>query len=185
MSCRPVVAAFAALLVLLAGCSERTEGTPSPGAAPTGQDQTTSTEETTTESGEPGTSGGLADLEPCDILDSSDVAALQLTGGEEKTVGAARACEYRREGPTINESFAVGVALWDDKGLDDLNAEDVQPLPNIGSHEAASFKEAEDCGIAIVISGTSRVDVSSTGGDPQQGCQLTTQVATVVETKLP
>jgi hypothetical protein len=188
VSSRPVAAAFAALLLLLAGCSERTGGSPSAAETPTSQEQTTeqSTEETTTESGEPGTDGGLADLEPCDILDSNDISTLQLTGGEERKIGSARVCEYRREGPTINESYAVAVGLWDDQGLGDLNAENITPLPNIGSHEAASYTELSgDCGIAIVVSDTSRVDVSSTGGDVQLGCQLTNQVAAAVEAKLP
>lgn len=187
MSSRPVAAAFAALLVLLAGCSERTEGSPSPGDDPTSQEQTTgqSTDEPTSESSEAGTDGGLADVEPCELLDDSDLAALQLTPEGEKTSGT-RGCDYRREGPTLDESFAVGISLYDDQGLDDLNAENIQPLPNIGSHEAASFTELSgDCGITIVVSENSRVDVGATGGDVQLGCQLTTQLATVVERKLP
>lgn len=188
MSSRPGAVAVAALLILLAGCSERTEGSPTAGGTPTSQSQTTerSTEETTTGSSEPGTEDGLAAIKPCDLLADDEVASLQLTPEGEETVGSARVCNYRREGPTINESFAVGVALYDDQGLDDLNAENIQPLPNIGSHEAASYTELSGaCGIAVVVSDTSRVNVSSTGGDVQQGCQLTTQLATAVEPKLP
>jgi hypothetical protein len=185
VSCRPVAAVFAALLMVLAGCSQQTEGNPTAADTPTSQESTTEqTTEETTESSEPG-DAGLADIEPCGLLDDSDLAALQLTLEGEKTSGT-RGCNYSRQGATINESFAVGISLYDDQGLADLNAENIQPLPNIGSHEAASFTELSgDCGIAIVVTDTSRVDVGATGGDVQQGCQLTTQLATVVEPKLP
>ena len=186
MSSRPVAATFAALLLALAGCSQQTEGNPTAVDTPTSQEQTTTSEEPTTESSEPSGGDGLASVEPCDLLDDSDLAALQLTPEGEDNTGGARSCNYRREGPTINESFAVGISLYDDEGLDDLNAENIQQLPNIGSHEAASFTELSgDCGVTIVVSDNSRVDIGSTGGDVQQGCQLTTQLATVVETKLP
>lgn len=185
MPSRPVAAAFAALLLALAGCSQSTEGNPTAVDTPTSQEQTTTSEEPTTKSSEPAGGDGLAAVEPCDLLDEGDLAALQLTLEGEKTSGT-RGCNYRREGATINESFAVGISLYDDEGLEDLNAENIQPLPKIGNHEAASFTELSgDCGISIVVSDTSRVDVGATGGDVQQGCQLTTQLATVVERKLP
>jgi hypothetical protein len=177
------VVAVAALLVLLAGCSEKTQGSPSPGDEPADPTTGQTTEETTTT--EPG-ADGLATVQPCDLLDATGVASLQLTGGEELSLGGARVCEYRREGATLNESFTVAVALWDNQGLDALNASGVQQLPDIGSHKAVSFVDAAgSCGVGIGVGDTSRVDSSAVGGDQELGCQLAGQLATIVERKLP
>lgn len=174
---RPLVAA--ALLVLLAACSSTTQGSPSPGDGPTNQ----TTEETTTAEQEP---DGLAAIQPCDLLDAAGAAGLQLTGGQELSLGGARVCEYRREGATLNESFTVSVALWDNQGLDALNASNVQELPDLGSHKAVSFVDAAGaCGVGIGVGDKSRVDSSAVGGDQELGCQLATQLATIVERKLP
>lgn len=186
MTVRPLVATVVAFAALLAGCSESTGGSPTPGDEPPNQSVTTepSTEETTTS--EPGTEGGIAELQPCEVLDAADLSALQLTGGEELKLGGARVCEYRREGATINESFTVGLGILDDQGLDDLNAPTIEPLPKIGSHEAVSFvDEIGNCGVAIGVGDSSRVETSATGGDQQQACQLASQLATLVEPRLP
>ncbi len=186
MPSRPFVATVLALLALLAGCSEQTEGSPSPddSSNPTVTTEQSTEEETTTSA--PGTQGGLADLQPCDVLEAGDLAGLQLTGGEELELGGARVCEYRREGPTLNESFTVSLGLLDDQGLDDLNAPTIDPLPNIGSHEAVSFVDAiGNCGVAIAVGDSARVETSAIGGEQQQACQLANQLATLVEPRLP
>jgi Protein of unknown function (DUF3558) len=183
----PRTAAVAALLVLLAGCSESTQGSPSPGGepgttAPTGE----TTEVTTGGSSAPAEPAGTADLQPCDLLGQSDLASLQLTGGEEVKLGSARTCDYRRQGATANETFTVSIALWDNQGLDDLNAPTKQPLPDLGGHKAVSFVGAAGaCGVGIGVGDSSRVDSSAIGGDEQLSCQIAQQVATLVEPKLP
>jgi hypothetical protein len=183
---RPLVATVAAFLVLLAGCSEKTEGSPSAGDQSTNPTATTeeSTEETTPS--ESDTAGGLADVQPCDLIDDAGLAALQLSSGEEKTLGEARVCEWRREGATINESFTVIVALYEDLGLADIVGTDIKPLPNVGGHEAASFvAPAGSCGVSLAVGEKSRVDSTANGENQQLGCQLASQVATIVEPKLP
>lgn len=183
MSSRPVVAA--ALLVLLAGCTQQTTGDPSAsGGTPTvGSGQ--STDKPTTTTTEDG--GGVADLKPCGILQSGDLQALQLTGGEEKEVSGVPVCRYRHDGASLNESFTVSVELFDGIGLDEINADGVERLPNIGSHEAASFVDpGGGCGVSIGVTSSSRIDNTATGGDNQQlACQLATQLATAVERRLP
>jgi hypothetical protein len=173
------------LLVLLAGCAESTEGSPSPGDEPSST-TTTGTTSAETSTSEPAGGDGLAAIKPCEILDQADLGAMQLTGGNEVKLGSARTCDYRREGATLNESFTVSLALWDNQGLDKLNAPTKQPLPDIGSHRAVSFVDAAGvCGTAIGVGDSSRVDSSATGGDEQQACQIAEQLATIVERKLP
>jgi len=184
VSCRPAVAAVATLLVLLAGCSQTTEGSPSPGNEP---NPTATTEETsTTTEAPPSSASGVAELQPCGILDQTDLAAMQLTGGEEKKVGGARVCRYQRDGATLNETFTVSVELFDDQGLADLNVPDVEQLPAIGGHDAVRYTDATGtCGVSLGVGDDSRVDSAAVGGDQQQGCQLAEQLATIVERKLP
>lgn len=185
VSSRPVVAVAATLLALVAGCTQQTTGAPSSGAGGTTD---SSLAPPTTESSEPtGTTGeGLADLKPCEVLDDADLAALELTGGEEKDFGGARVCRYRHDGATLNESFTISVELFDSLGLADLNATDIQELPNIGDHEAASSVDPTGgCRVSLGVTETSRIDNTAVGGDQEKACQLATQLATLVERKLP
>lgn len=185
MSYRPAVALVAALLALVAGCTQQTSGDPSPGSGGTTD---SSSPPPTTESSEPGgsTEGGLADLKPCEVLDDADLAALELTGGDEERIGEVRICRYRHDGATLNESFTVSVELFDNIGLADLNAKNIQELPNIGDHEAASFFDPTGgCGVSLGVTETSRVDNTAIGGDEELACQFATQLATLVERKLP
>jgi hypothetical protein len=187
VSSRSILAAAATFVVLLAGCSQQTGGSPSAGDDPTGQPGTTeqSSEEPTTESSEP--SGDFADIAPCELVGDSDLAGMGLSSGQEKTVGqGTRTCEWRREGPTLNETFTVGVALFERVGLDDIVGTDTQRLPNIGSHEAARYTGTTGgCGVSLGVTSTSRVDSTATGGELEQACQLATELATLIEPKLP
>ncbi len=190
---RPLLAAAAALLVLLSGCSEQTGGTPTAGGdTGTTVDRTITTDpDAPTESSEPSTGGedpsGLADVDPCGLVDQSGLDSLGLTGGEEKEIGGARVCRWRHDGATLNESFTVSVEVFDSNGLADLaeNTE-VQQLPKVGSHDAVSFVDAAGvCGVSVGVGEDARVDSTAVGGDQQQGCALATRLATLVEPKLP
>jgi hypothetical protein len=178
------VVVVAALLVLLAGCAEKTNGDPVAGDNTNGQ-----TEQSTAES-TPSTSesspDGAADLDPCTLIDSADVAALALTDQEEKTVGQSKVCQWRHEGASIDDSYTVALAVFDGVGLADIVGTDIKPLPNIGSHEAATYTGTTGgCGVSLGITDTSRVDSTATGGNQQQACQLATQLATAAERTLP
>jgi hypothetical protein len=180
---KPLVATVATLLLVLAGCSERTAGDPSAGGEPPAS--TVTTDEPTSESSGAPADGGTADLQPCDMLDQADLSALQLTGGEEKKVGSARVCRYQRDGATLNETFTVSVELFDHQSMGDLNAPDITPLDAIGGHEAKKFTDdTGTCGVSLGV-GRSRVDNTAVGGDQQLGCQLAEQLATTVAPKLP
>jgi hypothetical protein len=184
---RPATAAVVALALLLTGCAERTQGSPTPGDDPAGQTTTTTTTTTTTESPTTSTeAGGLADVEPCGLVDDAGLATLGVGAGEEKTLGEARVCQWRHEGPTLNESFTLSVALFENRGLADIVGTDVTRLPDIGSHPASSFvAPGGSCGVSLGVGESSRVDSTAVGGDRQQGCQLAASLAALVEPKLP
>ncbi len=190
---RALLAAVAALLVLVAGCAEQTGGTPTgeggitdyePPAISTDPDAPTETEDPSTGGDEP---SGLADVDPCGLVDQAGLGSLGLTGGEEKEVGAARVCRYRHEGASLNESFTVSVEVFAENGITDLAKDTtIQQLPQVGSHEAVSFVDvAGVCGVSLGVGEGARVDNTAVGGDQQQGCQLAAQLAALVEPKLP
>ncbi|MDQ3787107.1 MAG: DUF3558 domain-containing protein [Actinomycetota bacterium] len=189
---RPLLVAAAALLVLVSGCSEQTEGTPTADGDTTPERTiTTDPDAPTTESSEPSSGGEepspIGDLQPCELIDQAGLSSLGLTGGEEDSVGSARSCRWRHEGATLNESFTVAVELFDDEGFDDLaETTDVKEVPDVGSHKAVSFVDAAGvCGVSLRVGDTARVDNTAVGGDQQQGCQLAAQLAALVEPKLP
>lgn len=182
---RPALATAAALLLLLAGCAEQTAGNPSAGSEPTTTTTTTSDDPPTSDSEEP-SEAGLADVSPCDLADDAALAAMSLTGGEEKEVGEARVCRFRKDGATINESYTVSIEIFDTQGLADIVASDTKQLPKIGAHDAAQYTGTTGgCAVSLAVSEKSRVDATAVGGEPQQGCVLATQLAATVEPNLP
>lgn len=183
---RSALATAAALLVLLAGCSEPTAGNPSAGDEPTGTEQTTTEESTESSTEPPSEDNGLAAVQPCDLADESARSGLGLTGGEEKKFGEARVCVFRKEGATLNESYTVQVEIFENRGFADIVASDVQQLPEIGDHSAVRFTGTTGgCAVSLGVTEESRVDATAVGGDPQQGCTVAQQLATAVEPNLP
>lgn len=185
MRSRHVVAVAATLLLLLAGCTEQTSGDPSAGGTTAGETVSPGQETpTTTEPEEDG--GSVADMKPCEILDSGDLQALELTGGEEEGDEDARVCRYRHEGATLDDTMTVSVELFGELGLDDLNTDNIK-RSTIGSHEAASWTDPLGvCGVSIGVTESSRIDNTAVGGDNEQlACQLATELATAVERRLP
>ena len=186
---RPLLVTAAALVVLLSGCSEQTQGNPTAGDGGTTPDRTTTTEPTG--SSEPSGGGDepspIADLQPCDLVDQAALTSLGLTGGEEDSVGSARSCRWRHEGATLDDSFTVSVELFDDEGAADLaETTDVKQVPDVGAHKAVSFVDAAGvCGVSLAVGDSARVDNTAVGGDQQQGCALAAQLAALVEPKLP
>ncbi|WP_459713942.1 DUF3558 family protein [Actinophytocola sp. KF-1] len=184
--------AAAALLVLVSGCAEQTEGNPTASGGTTPERTiTTDPDAPTTEPSEPSSGGeepsAIADLQPCDLVDQAGLGSLGLTGGEEDSVGSARSCRWRHEGATLDESFTVSVELFDDEGFADL-AENTQvkELPKVGGHDAVSFVDAAGvCGVSLEVGDSTRVDNTAVGGDQTQGCRLAAQLAALVEPKLP
>jgi hypothetical protein len=179
---------MAVLLAGLVGCSEKTPGD----ATPTPQGQNTSAPSIPTDGAEPtdptqsstgaGGGDGTQPLQPCDLLTQQEQAGLQLGPGQEDTIGSARVCMWQASG-----SHTVGVSIFDDLGLADVQSKSgAQPL-TIGSHDAVQYTGGvSTCSIALAVSETSRVDVSGVAnGDMTRGCAVANQAARLVEPKLP
>ncbi|WP_158602813.1 DUF3558 family protein [Jiangella rhizosphaerae] len=186
--------AVAALALLLAGCGNddprsgegSTPAGTSASPAPTATDPASEPPAATTTA--PADQSPLEALRPCEVVDAAGLASLGLTGGEEKSIGQARVCRYRFEGPTLNETFTVSVELFDTYGLADIVTTDseIQPLPPIGGHEARTFTEATGgCVVSLGVTDSSRVDATAVGGDTELACEQATALAAVVEPVLP
>lgn len=178
----PVVALLALGLV---GCSEETPGDAT-------ADESTNRPTIPTEGGDTGTDeptgtseaggSGTADLQPCDLLSSSDQKTFDLGAGVEDEIGPARACQWQASG-----QHTITIGVIDDLGLDDVQSSGATQPMKVGSHDAVQYAGAlGTCAIAIAVTDTSRVDVSGVaGGDMTKACAVAKQAAQVVEPKLP
>lgn len=180
----PPIVAIAVLV--LAGCSQETPGDATAGDStdrptiPTGGVGTNDPAEPT-ETSEGGDSS-TADLQPCELLTSSDQATFNLGPGSEEELGPARACLWQASG-----EHAISVGVIDDLGLDDVQSSGTKQPTKVGSHDAVKYGgPADTCSFAIGVSETSRVDVSGVaGGDAAKACSVAKQAAELVEPKLP
>lgn len=170
---------MAAVVLGLAGCAEETSGTARPDPVPT----TTATEQSQTTTGEG--PGGSNDVEPCDLLPASGATQLGLTEGTETEIGQGRACRWRFEGATLDDSFTVDLVIYDERGIDDVVGTNIVPT-TIGGHDAVTFNDSTGgCIVSIAVGDASRVDSLATGGNLQRGCELANQLAAAVELQLP
>ena len=177
---RLLVPALAALVVGLAGCSEKSPGTGLP-------DETTGEATATSAPSSTGTGGDspLADVAPCDLLTTKGAAALKAGAGVEERIGEARVCRWRIEGATLKESFTLDLALYDERGIGDVQGTKIT-RKTIGSHDAVTFIDPTGlCAVSIAAGDSARADALATGGDEQLGCRLAAQLADLVEPQLP
>ncbi|WP_053205388.1 DUF3558 family protein [Jiangella muralis] len=196
----PTAAAAVALgLLLLTGCGGDDPAGDAPATTASATSPETSEPPATPSDPEPtptGTDGSdgsdgpaddpLAALDPCAMVDAAGLASLELTGGEAKEVGEARACRYRFEGPTLDESFTVSIELFGGHGAADIVATDVQPLPAVGSHEAVTFTGTTGgCVVSLAVTETSRLDSTAVGGDAALACDHAAALAAAAEPALP
>lgn len=122
------------------------------------------------------------------MLTESAKTELELSGaGEERKIGSARTCRWRKRGPS--ETIIFGVDIWDTAGIDDVPDDvTINPLPDIGSHKAVQgpAKQGGSCTVFMAVTDSSRVGTTVTAGtDVQKGCELALQMAKLVEPKLP
>jgi hypothetical protein len=178
------------LVVLVAACSDKTNGQAVPGDS-TAETTTTrgGTPTSRTTSGRPTTGDSpLADQKPCALLSSSGASEMGVSGqqGNERKVGSARRCTWRITGATIKDSFNIEVGLWDTVGLKDLPSGTPQdPVPTVGKHEAVWIKDVAGCTVMMGVTEKSRVDTSANGGSVDKACELAMQLAKLVEPELP
>jgi hypothetical protein len=170
----------------LAGCSQQTSGDATAGensdrpTIPTGGpgagEPTESSE--TSESG----GSGTGDLQPCDLLTSSEQAGFNLEAGAEEEIGPARSCQWQAPG-----QHTITVGVIDELGLDAVQSSGAKQPTTVGSHDAVQYVGVLDtCAISIGVTDTSRVDVlGGAGSDMNKACGVAQQAAELVEPKLP
>ncbi len=122
-----------------------------------------------------------ADLQPCDLLDESDLAALELELKGPEDVGGARTCEFHRF-----DTYTVFVGIWDDLTTDEVVSSGPTERTTIGRHPAVRFTGGiSSCAFALDV-GPARVDVvAAAGGDVPRACEVARKAALLVEPDLP
>lgn len=174
-----------ATVLALVSCSQETSGDATAGddtnrpTIPTGGGDPTGPNEPT----EPGGGdSGTADLQPCDLLTSTEQATFDLDAGSEEEIGPARACLWQ-----ASDQHSISVGVIDDLGLDDVQTSGAKEQTQVGSHEAVRYDgPLGTCSFAIGVTDSSRVDVSGVAsGDMTKACSIAKQAADLVEPKLP
>lgn len=128
----------------------------------------------------------LDGMEPCELLSDDERAELGVTEGEEADFGDSPGCDW-----SSREEWGILIGLSLDVGADEANVDGATPVPvSVGSHEGYRVEEqngfAGSCAVLVVTSESSFVDISSSGGaDTEEACVRATDVARIVEPKLP
>jgi hypothetical protein len=131
----------------------------------------------------------LASLEPCSLLSPVDRSTAGLSSlGQDKTIGASRACDWTEPG-----SFGVTITLDGSSGLSELSvAKGTSRKIKVGTHAALQVadKKAADGTCAVLLgvgdSASAQVDVSNTNfTGTDLACRRAGTVAGLIEPKLP
>jgi hypothetical protein len=163
-------------MVLVAGCSDKTGGSPvaSGGGTPTTQSSSTSTTR-------PSTTGSNSNIKPCELLSASDQTSLGVGPGKPSSAGNLPTCVW-----TASGKFGITAGLAN-KGLTGLNGETVE-LPK---HKAVKSLETGGfggCGVVIGISDNSSLIITASvigGGSQEQACPHAIDFAKIIDPKLP
>jgi hypothetical protein len=163
-------------LLDLAGCADTTTGSGIPASVAD-----------TTQPGNSATGGpGLASIQPCDLLSSSDASQNQLGAPTTDNGSGARGCTWQNTTANNGDGYVVGVDIRDSQGIKDINTDGYSvTTDNIGSHPGRQLQStiSSSCDIVIGVTNSSRVDVVVAGSN--QGCQFANQYAKLIEPNLP
>jgi hypothetical protein len=182
----PVLVLVTAAAVLL-GCGSTTPGE---GAADAANPVPSFTERPTIG---PSSAPGLDAVTPCDLLEQSERATLNLGAGQGRTHEGRRICAF----PATDESYVVAVSLWPEEGLDTITPDTILGGPTtLGRHNVVQHHENNKtaCVFSIGIGESSSVDVGATFAKPvkditpdefDQSCALAQRAAEFVEPGLP
>ena len=178
------LAVLAALASGAVACSS-TPGNPVPSeesSTPTSGSERP-TRSTSTSRADSGT-GPLTGIDPCSLLPESAASQLGLGQGASRDILGSPACRW-----VVSGSHTTDVVIFDDLGLKDLVATGGrQDLPPIGGRQAVQSFGAggNTCAITLDVTESSRVDVQTTAGtDKDKACEVSLQVARLVEPQLP
>jgi hypothetical protein len=164
-----------AALALLAGCASQEPGTPTASGDPTSATKTSTGSSTSTRS----STSQPSDVDPCDLLSSSDVTSLGLAAGKPQNVGGEKTCSWLASG-----KFSIRIG-FSKNGLDGINGQSVP----VGKHQAIQFVESQfgGCVVAMGISANSSALVVAVpnSGDPAATCPQAVSTAKIIDPKLP
>jgi hypothetical protein len=136
-----------------------------------------------------GAPSSLAVLKPCELLSPAERSTAGLTSlGKDKTVGAARVCDWSETG-----AFGMSITLDDRSGLSGLTVgRKTATATKVGAHKAvqAADRAAADGTCAVLLgvgdSASVQVDVSNTNfSNTALACRRAGTVARLIEPKLP
>nr|WP_225955325.1 DUF3558 family protein [Kibdelosporangium phytohabitans] len=180
------------MAVSLGACKSETGGLPTPGNTttdtsrpklPNGGSSTSKTPGST--SSAPG-DNLLKDLDPCSLLGAAETSTFAVGAGkpEEAEPGKRTSCLWNS---TQTGEYSIQVALYETAGLKDVYATGgIKEIPNVGKRKAVQSIYGTSCAISLAVTETSRVDAAvASGNDSSRACQIATQVAQIVEPKLP
>lgn len=131
----------------------------------------------------------LADIAPCSLLSTQELAKLgNFPNPTPDDTGAGQSCDYQkqREG-TTDASLALSVDIHSEEGIDQINdmGEGINRTEANG-RQLAQVPGPGGCMVSIGVTQTSRVDVIATGVEPTDRlCNTADEVAVIVEPKLP
>ena len=176
------VLASAAAAVLLAGCTTKEPGN----ATPASTSSAPSTGESSSSSGAATTSS----LDPCSLLSASDLASYGTFGEPRKREAfGARSCGYLMKAQGASDShLGVDVNVRDSQGIDTVNDSGKGTIPSqVNNRQAVVVPTGNTgCILAMAVGSASRVDISITSAaDSTKACDTASQVAKIVEPKLP
>lgn len=183
---RSIMLTLAATLVAgLAACSD-TPGQPVPQPNTTEQTSTSKpTSKATTSTKPTSSAGGLDKVDPCQLLVKADESRFQAEPGIPKDTSRSKACDW-----TVKGQGGFRIALRPDQGLDEIVVGDGKLSKyTVGSRDSRKLEASGGpgaCMISIQVTESSRVDVDSTArSDTAKACEFATQVAELIEPKLP
>lgn len=172
------VAALVVSLAGLAACGAAAPSSGTPAGSPPGGSPRASA-----------STPALAAVQPCGVLGRAQIKQNDLTGQEASTGSGARSCTWSNDSFDSGMGYAVEVDIRDSQGLKDINTAGYTVTNDpVGRHPGRQAQQTsgDGCFVAIGVSPTSRVDVSSeTAASVRQACMLANQFAKLIEPKLP
>jgi hypothetical protein len=179
VSLPPTVLLFAVGIFGLAGCSGSTPvASPVPSAdAPTSDEKKATSTATAT-----------AAIEPCSLLNLSDISQYgSFAGPNSRSLGGARSCGFQRKLASASDTgLTVSINVRDKQGISTVN--DVGnglvsgQVNGRGSVRASGVRA---CLVALAVGDEARVDVSITADSTQIACKVADKLANIVEPRLP
>lgn len=184
-----LITGAAAGTIILGGCSDAQTGHAVPNTGDGATSQTSAPAPSTGTS----TDTTLAAIKPCDLLTSQEAAQFKAQGpgqvGDTQASGSTSACGWHGRSAS-DASVSFGIDIRASQGVDELQANGGTISDGkVNSRTARELQTVNaGCIVALAVTPDSRVDVSAVvvGDDNStQSCQIASNIANIVEPKLP